>query len=87
MELRRIEILPLVSALKLYSREIQLEAWLHKALIRLLHRVDSQLCNTVTIALCNSLQLVDPLIQRARESVDVLTHSASGKWKVCWETE
>lgn len=88
MALRGIAILPSVSALKPYSsKEIQLEVWLHKALIRLTYRVESQLCNTETIALCNSLQLVDPLIQRARESVDVLTHSVSGKWKVCWETE
>lgn len=39
MELRGIAILPLVSALKPYSsKEIQLEAWLHKALIRLQSR-------------------------------------------------
>lgn len=88
MDLRVIVILPLVSAVKPYSsKEIQLEAWLHKALIRLTYRVESQLCNTETIALCNSLQLVDPLIQNARESVDVLTHSVSRKWKVCWEAE
>lgn len=81
-------ILPLVSTLKPYSsKEIQLEAWLHKALIRLIYRVESQLCNTATIALCNSLQLVDTLIQRASQSADVLAHSASGKWKICWETE
>lgn len=86
MELRGIVILPSVSALKPFSsEEIQLKAWLHKALIRLVYRAESQLCNTN--ALCNSLQVVDPLIQRGRESVDVLTHSASGKWNVCWETE
>lgn len=42
MELGGIAILPLVSALKPYfSKEIQLEARLHKALIRLVYRAAS----------------------------------------------
>lgn len=43
---------------------MQLEAWLHKALIRLTYTVESRLCNTETIGLCNSPRLVDPLTQR-----------------------
>lgn len=39
MELKGIVILPLVSTLKPYSaKEIQLEVWRHKALIRLIYR-------------------------------------------------
>lgn len=62
MEFRGIVIFPLESALKHYSSKgVQLEAWLHNALIRFIYRVETQLCNPVTFTLCNNLQLVDPL--------------------------
>lgn len=62
-------------------KEIQLQARLQRDYIRVTSRVESQLCNTSTIALYNNLQEADPLFLRARESVDVPAHSVSGKWK------
>lgn len=85
MELRATVILPLVSTLKPNStKDIQLEAWLHKALIRF---IKSRGVLVQYFDYCVVQQLVNHLIQRASQSVDVRTHSASGKWKVCWESE
>lgn len=66
MELWGIAILPLVSARRPYSpKESQLQTRPHKALIRLTQSA-RELVVQHGIALCNSLQLAQPCLDRAR---------------------